>query len=134
MSKHIYRFIIPKILDCSQKSYYRWKEEKRPIIAFLESFSVEELEEFLTTNNISAISNYRNFSKTKEGSTYKLFLKFLEFQSHAYNEVKKSDVKRLEDENTSLKSELENLKSLKSELENLKQKLALFQKIVNEPL
>ena len=49
---------IVKMLGNTDKSYYRWKEEGRPIIAFLEKyFNEEDLKEFLETGEISRLEN-----------------------------------------------------------------------------
>lgn len=42
------------IFDTAEGTYYKWKREKRPIIALLEKyFTKEDLEEFLLTNQVS---------------------------------------------------------------------------------
>lgn len=49
---------IVKMLGNTEKSYYRWKEEGRPIIAFLEKyFNQEDLEEFLKTGEVSRLES-----------------------------------------------------------------------------
>ncbi len=49
---------IVKMLGNTDKSYYRWKEEGRPIIAFLEKyFNEEDLKEFLETGEISRLES-----------------------------------------------------------------------------
>ena len=49
---------IVQMLGNTEKSYYRWKEEGRPIIAFLERyFTKEDLEEFLKTGMMSKLEN-----------------------------------------------------------------------------
>ena len=46
------------MLGNTEKSYYRWKKENRPIIAFLERyFTKEDLEEFLKTGIVSKLEN-----------------------------------------------------------------------------
>lgn len=50
-----------KILGNSKKTVYRWKEEKRPIIALLEKYFTEkDLEEFITTYSIARMDTLRN--------------------------------------------------------------------------
>lgn len=47
---------ISKLLDISERSYYTWKKEERPIIIFLEKyFSKEEIEEFLETGSMQKL-------------------------------------------------------------------------------
>ncbi len=47
---------IKLILDISDKTYYNWKKEQRPIILLLEKyFSKEDLEEFLSTGIIEKL-------------------------------------------------------------------------------
>ena len=76
------RKIISKILGNTQQSYYRWKEEGRLIIKFLENFEKEELQEFIDTGRISALEEFRQFKKTKESDPeYQVFKKFLKFQA-----------------------------------------------------
>ena len=49
---------IKKILSISDKTYYNWKKEKRPIIGFLEKyFTKEELEDYLKYNKIIKLDN-----------------------------------------------------------------------------
>lgn len=49
---------ISKLLDISERSYYTWKKENRPIIEFLEKYFTEsDLEEFLQTNSISRLES-----------------------------------------------------------------------------
>jgi hypothetical protein len=49
---------IVQMLGNTEKSYYRWKEEGRPIITFLERyFTKEDLEEFLKTGIMSKLEN-----------------------------------------------------------------------------
>lgn len=56
---------ILKLLDVSDKTFYNWKKEKRPIIRLFEKyFTKEDLEEFLETEKItkfeSQITNEKN--------------------------------------------------------------------------
>lgn len=56
---------ILKLLDVSDKTFYNWKKEKRPILELLEKyFTKEDLEEFLETEKItkfeSQITNEKN--------------------------------------------------------------------------
>lgn len=56
---------ILKLLDVSDKTFYNWKNEKRPIIRLFEKyFTKEDLEEFLETEKItkfeSQITNEKN--------------------------------------------------------------------------
>ena len=45
--------IILKILDIADKTYYNWKNEKKPIINLLEKyFTKEDLQEFIETSKI----------------------------------------------------------------------------------
>ena len=47
---------IIQMLGNTEKSYYRWRDEGRPIISFLEKyFTAEELEEFIDTGEISRL-------------------------------------------------------------------------------
>jgi len=49
---------IVQMLGNTEKSYYRWKKENRPIITFLEKyFTKEDLEEFLKTGIMSKLEN-----------------------------------------------------------------------------
>ncbi|MCT7576500.1 hypothetical protein [Aliarcobacter butzleri] len=50
-----------KILGNSKKTIYRWKEEKRPIIALLEKYFTEkDLEEFITNGKINRLEPNNN--------------------------------------------------------------------------
>lgn len=56
---------ILKLLDVSDKTFYNWRKEKRPIIKLCEKyFTKEDLEEFLETEKISKfesqITNEKN--------------------------------------------------------------------------
>ncbi len=56
---------ILKLLDVSDKTFYNWRKEKRPIIKLFEKyFTKEDLEEFLETEKISKfesqITNEKN--------------------------------------------------------------------------
>ncbi len=56
---------IIQMLGNTEKSYYRWRDEGRPIISFLEKyFTAKELEEFIETGNIQRLEE-NNISKTK---------------------------------------------------------------------
>lgn len=55
------RKIVSEILGISEKSYYRWKEERK-IFKLLEMyFSDNDLKEFLETNKISKFDNFNNY-------------------------------------------------------------------------
>lgn len=83
------RKVISKLLDCSEKSYYRWKQEGRPIIPFLEQFEAIELQELLTSGKISLLEEFKQFKATKENDPeYQMFKKFLKFQ--AFEEFQKT--------------------------------------------
>lgn len=52
---------IKKILDISDKTYYNWKNQYRPIISLLEKyFTTKDLEEFIETGKISRIENNKD--------------------------------------------------------------------------
>ena len=56
---------IIQLLGNTEKSYYRWKEEGRPIISFLEKyFTQEDLQEFLNTGSIQSLET-QNQSQEK---------------------------------------------------------------------
>lgn len=51
------------ILGCSVSGFYKWKKQKRPVIHLLEKyFTKEDLEEFLTTGEISKQELTKNLS------------------------------------------------------------------------
>jgi hypothetical protein len=75
------REVVSKILGNSSKSYYRWKEENRPIMSFLENnFSKEELNEYLETGKIQELEEFKEFKQTKQSDEYQEFLEFKQFQ------------------------------------------------------
>lgn len=56
---------IKKILDIADKTYYNWKNENIPIVAFLiKYFSEDELQEFLETGKIEKQELIKNLSLT----------------------------------------------------------------------
>lgn len=60
---------IKLILDISDKTYYNWKKEKRPVILLLEKyFSKEDLNQFLSTGIIEKLekSNIEETADSKE--------------------------------------------------------------------
>ena len=59
------RKIISKILGNTEQSYYRWKEEGRLIIKFLENFQKEELQEFIETGQIKMLEEFKQFKVIK---------------------------------------------------------------------
>ncbi len=77
------RKVIPQLLGNTEKSYYRWKEEGRPIIKLLEKyFSKEDLQEFLDNGKIELLEEFIAFKTTKDDNQeYKMFKKFLKFQA-----------------------------------------------------
>ena len=86
------RKVISKLLDCSEKSYYRWKQEGRPIIPFLEQFEESELQELLQNGKISLLEEFRQFKMTKESDPeYQMFKKFLKFQAWEEFQKKQND-------------------------------------------
>lgn len=71
------RKIISKILGNTEQSYYRWKEEGRLIIKFLENFEKEELQELIDTGKIGVLEEFKQFKKTKESDPeYQMFKQF----------------------------------------------------------
>ena len=55
---------IKKVLSISDKSYYNYKEQRRPVILLLEKyFTKEDLNEFLETGKITKLENLPNFNK-----------------------------------------------------------------------
>ncbi len=55
---------IKAILSISDKTYYNWKKEKRPIISFLEKyFTEEDLEEFLNTGKLEKLEYTQEITK-----------------------------------------------------------------------
>lgn len=77
------RKVIPQLLGNTEKSYYRWKEEKRPIILLLEKyFSKEDLQEFIDTQKIELLEEFIAFKLARDDNQeYKMFKKFLKFQA-----------------------------------------------------
>ena len=56
---------IIQMLGNTEKSYYRWRDEGRPIISFLEKyFTAKELQEFIETGEIKKLEE-NNISNTK---------------------------------------------------------------------
>lgn len=54
---------IKQILDISDKTYYNWKNQDRPIIKLLDKyFTDSEIEEFLQTGKISKFDNLNKYS------------------------------------------------------------------------
>ncbi|MCT7575260.1 hypothetical protein N5U00_07955 [Aliarcobacter butzleri] len=52
-----------KLFSTAEGTYYKWKKENRPIINLLETyFTKEDLEEFLTTGEISKQELTKNLS------------------------------------------------------------------------
>jgi len=52
---------IIRILNISDRTYYNWKSEGRPIIGLLEKyFTSDDLEEYLQTGSISRLENLDN--------------------------------------------------------------------------
>ncbi len=89
MEKLKMRKIISKILGNTEQSYYRWKEEGRLIIKFLENFQKEELQEFIETGQIKMLEEFKQFKKIKANDPeYQMFKKFLKFQ--AFEEFQKT--------------------------------------------
>ena len=65
---------IVRMLGNTEKSYYRWKEEGRPIISFLEKyFTKEDLEEFLKTGIVSKLEN------TDDKQISYMFIEYVKF-------------------------------------------------------
>lgn len=76
------RKVVPKLLGNTEKSYYRWKDEGRPIIKFLEQFKKEELEEFLETGKVELLEEFQAFKLAKEmDPEFQQFKQFLKFQA-----------------------------------------------------
>ncbi|MCT7616655.1 hypothetical protein N5U05_02785 [Aliarcobacter butzleri] len=52
-----------KLFSTAEGTYYKWKKENRPIINLLETyFTKEELEEFISTNEIKKLELIKNYS------------------------------------------------------------------------
>ncbi len=78
--------LIKEILSISDKSFYNWKHEKRPIISFLQKyFKEDDLKEFLETGEILDLELFLEYKKSKSNKDFELFKEFKEF-----NEFKNS--------------------------------------------
>ena len=76
------RKVVPRLLKNTEKSYYRWKEEGRPIIKFLEQFTITELEEFLDTGKMESFEEFRAFKASKDNDPeFQQFKKVLKFKA-----------------------------------------------------
>lgn len=65
---------IVKLLGNTEKSYYRWKKEGRPIIALLEKyFTKEDLQEFLSTQKILKLELQKNLTTSLVNKIYKTY-------------------------------------------------------------
>lgn len=61
--------IFTKLFDFNPSTYYRWKEEKRPIITLIEKyFSLQDLNEFIETGKISRFEIIEEFKMILQGS------------------------------------------------------------------
>ena len=68
--------IFTRLFDFNPSTYYRWKEEKRPIIGLIEEyFSLQDLHEFLETGKISKFEFVEEFKMLLLGSK----LDYMEF-------------------------------------------------------
>ena len=54
------RKLICELLDISEKSYYRWKKERKIFTLLEKYFSDEELEEFLQNGSIATLDSFNN--------------------------------------------------------------------------
>ncbi len=90
---------IIQMLGNTEKSYYRWKEEGRPIIAFLERyFTKDDLEEFLKTGIMSKLENpedyqfsYMFFEYVRYNLKEKLFRIFNDISSWSNKYINSKD-------------------------------------------
>jgi len=61
MTKSSKNKIYSDIFNFNTSTYYRWKEEKRPIVALIDKyFTKEDLEEFLATGKVSKYEDVEN--------------------------------------------------------------------------
>jgi len=111
---------IVQMLGNTEKSYYRWKEERRPIIAFLERyFTKEDLEEFLKTGIMSKLENtednqmsYMILEYVKYNLKDKLFKAFKDISSWSDKYIyKKNFIEALQNIASDPKFEIEKHKS-----------------------
>lgn len=76
---------ICKVMKISRSAYFKYKREKRPIIALLEKyFDKEDLEEFLLTNKITKMERLKETtsSKVSDVKIAELSLALLEDHAH----------------------------------------------------
>ncbi len=100
------RHSITKLIGNTEKSYYRWKKEKRLVISLLEKyFTKAEIDEFLETEQIARVELNKSVTKDLAYNLYDLyfnklfakenpmsstfcrayFLSFLEYINNAFN-------------------------------------------------